>query len=319
MSINRIAFYHIETLLWIARLGTFGAAAERLKTSQPAISARVRELEAHLGAALFRREGRAMTLTPAGRRLVRESEPLMARLQGIMQNAGASAESSGIIRIGAGEIAAASCLPGFVADLQRDLPNVSLEIELALTADLIQQMLTGRADLVFGAGRIAHPALRTSPIGTVDLLLLASPDTVAEIAAGARVDAFPIWSLSSHSPLYQIMRDALALSGMAARPVNLCNNARTMIDIVMAGNAIGVFPHSMVRQQLDEGRLAHVSGAQPLPSVEFQVAIRAAETDPLILRIFERAEKLDVRDMPVPGNASQAHSKRAAPSGRPSQ
>src|SRR3546814_8387902 len=76
MSINRIAFYHLETLLWIARLGTFAAAAERLNTTQPAISARVRELENHLGTVLFRREGRTMTLTPAGRELVRESEPL---------------------------------------------------------------------------------------------------------------------------------------------------------------------------------------------------------------------------------------------------
>src|SRR3546814_14165126 len=54
MSINRIAFYHLETLLWIARLGTFAAAAERLNTTQPAISARVRELENHLGTVLFR-------------------------------------------------------------------------------------------------------------------------------------------------------------------------------------------------------------------------------------------------------------------------
>src|SRR3546814_18720347 len=58
MSINRIAFYHLETLLWIARLGTFAAAAERLNTTQPAISARVGELENHLGTVLFRREGR---------------------------------------------------------------------------------------------------------------------------------------------------------------------------------------------------------------------------------------------------------------------
>ena len=75
MSISRIALYHLETLLWIARLGTFGAAAERLNTTQPAISARVRELENLVGKQLFRREGRTMTLTPAGRQLVRESEP----------------------------------------------------------------------------------------------------------------------------------------------------------------------------------------------------------------------------------------------------
>jgi len=62
---NRIALYHLETLLWIARLGTFAAAAERLNTTQPAISARVRELEAQIGYAIFQREGRRMMLTRA--------------------------------------------------------------------------------------------------------------------------------------------------------------------------------------------------------------------------------------------------------------
>lgn len=295
MSITRIAFYHIETVLWIARLGTFGAAAERLKTTQPAISARVKELEHHLGTRLFRREGRSMTLTPAGRQLVRESEPLMARFMGIFQTTGEGTEAHGIVRIGAGEIAAASCLPGFVAGLQRDFPNVSLEIEIALTADLIQQILSGKTDLVFGAGRIAHPALKTRPIGTVDLQLLASPASVAAMKVGAGKDHFPIWSLSSHSPLYQIMKNAISASGMATRSVNLCNNARMMIDIVIAGNGIGIFPHSMVQRQLEDGMLVQVPGATDIAPVEFQVAIRAGETDPLIMDIFERASQLDIR------------------------
>jgi DNA-binding transcriptional LysR family regulator len=82
---------------------------------------------------------------------------------------------------------------------RRSAGRLSLEIEIALTADLIQQILAGRTDLVFGAGRIAHPALRTVPIGAVDLLLLANPETVAHLHADRGNRNFPIWSLSSHS------------------------------------------------------------------------------------------------------------------------
>ena len=294
MPINRIALYHLETLQWIARLGTFGAAAERLNTTQPTISARVRELENHLGIQLFRRDGRMMTLTPAGRQFVRESEPVMARLNDMILSSGDVSEASGIIRIGAGEIAAASCLPDFVVELQKELSNVALEIEIALTADLIQHLLTGKTDLVFGAGRIAHPALRTTPIGTVDLLWLSSPAVVAAMENGAPTDAFPIWSLSSLSPLYQIMKEAIAKSGMSFHSVNLCNNARSMIDIVMSGNGVGIFPHSMVQRELKEKRLMLFPGAVEIPAVEFQVAITAGETDPLILEIFRRASALDI-------------------------
>ena len=154
MAINRIGLYHLETLLWIERLGTFAAAAQRLNTTQPAVSARVRELEAHLGASLFRREGRTMSLTPAGRKLVRDFGPLWGDLQGALLGCGGFGEASGVVRIGAGEIAAASCLPPFISSLKTDLPHVSLELEIDLTANLIQQLLTGRTDIAFAAGPI---------------------------------------------------------------------------------------------------------------------------------------------------------------------
>lgn len=295
MPINRIAGYHLETLLWIARLGTFGAAAERLNTSQPAISARVRELEAHLGTRVFRREGRLMTLTPAGRQLVRESETLWTRFQEVLLGCSGLSEASGVVRIGAGEVAAATCLPGFVASLGQDLPNVTLEVEIALTADLIDGLLAGRTDLAFAAGRIAHPALLAQPIGTVDLLWLASPHTVAGVDRGDDAHRAPIWSLSRHSPLYRLMKDAIARSDIAARQVNLCNNVRTMIDIVMASSGVGIFPGAMVANELAEGRLVALPGMAAMPPVEFQVAIRAAEADPLILAIFDRAARLDMR------------------------
>lgn len=295
MPINRISLYHLETLLWIARLGTFGAAAERLNTTQPAISARIRELEGHLGIRLFRKEGRTMTLTPAGRQLVRDSEPLWARFQSVLLGCGDITEASGILRIGAGEIAAASCLPAFAAALNADLPNVSLELEIALTADLIQQLLTGRTDIAFAAGRIAHPALRTAPIGTVDLLWLASPHILSMIEETERTEPVSIWSLSSHSPLYHIMKDAIATSAMPGRSVNLCNNVRLMIDIVMAGGGIGIFPHPMVRQQMADGDLIPIPGMVAISPVEFQVAIRAAELDPLVLAIFDRAGQLNLK------------------------
>jgi DNA-binding transcriptional LysR family regulator len=251
----------------------------------------VRELESHLGTALFRREGRTMALTPAGRELVRESEPLWARFQGVLMGCSDISGATGIVRIGAGEIAAASCLPGFVAQLGRDLPHVSLEVDIALTADLIQQLASGHADLAFAAGRIAHPMLRTAPIGSVDLLWLASPATVATMADVRP----PIWSLTNLSPLYRIMKDAIAASDLADCPLNLCNNVRTMIDIVLEGGGIGIFPRPMARQQLAEGRLVPVPGAPLMPPVDFHVAVRAAEADPLVLAIFDRASRLELR------------------------
>lgn len=294
MSINRVSLYHLETLLWIDRLGTFSAAAERLNTTQPAVSARMRELEQRLGSTLFRRDGRGMSLTAAGRKLVRDCDPLLRDMQSALLGSGGFGEASGVVRIGAGEIAAASCLPGFVAALKVDMPNVGLEIEIDLTANLIQQLLTGRTDMVFAAGPIAHPALKTSPIGEVGLVWLASPAVAALFGDSARAQPIPVWSLASHSPIHGRMRDAIAASRIAKESLNLCNNARTMIDIAKADGGVGIFPEPMARPEIASGALVELADMPALAPVEFHVAMRVSDTEPLLARIFDQASLLSL-------------------------
>ena len=297
MSINRVALYHLETLLWIDRLGTFSAAAERLNTTQPTVSARMRELEQRLGTPLFHRDGRTMALTAAGRKLVRDCDPLLRDMQLALLGSGGFAEASGVVRIGAGEIAAASCLPAFVTRLKADMPQVALEIEIDLTANLIQQLLTGRTDIAFAAGPIAHPALKTSPIGEVDLVWLANPAVAAAFAGGEAMP--PVWSLASHSPIHGRMREAIAASRIAQKSLNLCNNARMMIDIARAGGGIGIFPRPMVRGEVAVGALVEIAAMPALAPVAFHVAMRVADTEPVLTQIFERAAKLDLAEAAV--------------------
>ena len=296
MSINRVSLYHLETLLWIDRLGTFSAAAERLNTTQPAVSARMRELEHRLGSTLFRRDGRTMSLTAAGRKLVRDCDPLLRDMQLALLGSGGYGEASGVVRIGAGEIAAASCLPGFVAALKADMPNVGLEIEIDLTANLIQQLLTGRTDIAFAAGPIAHPALTTRPIGEVALVWLASPAIAATFGRGGEGAPVPVWSLASHSPIHGRMRDAINASRIAPKSLNLCNNARTMIDIAKADGGVGIFPEPMVRTEVAGGALVEIADMPALAPVEFHVAMRVSDSEPVLAQIFDRAAALNLAD-----------------------
>ena len=65
-----------------------------------------------------------------------------------------------------------------------------------------------------------------------------------------------------------------------------------MIDIVTRGGGVGAFPEAMVRAHLHDGRLARLPDMPPLPQIAFHVAVRAAESDPLVLAIFGRASDL---------------------------
>ncbi len=291
---RKLAIYHLETLVWIARLGTFRAAAERLGTTQPAISARVREIESQLGIEVFRREGRGVTLTARGRQLVRDCEPLLASFERALMAAGDLAGATGVVRIGAGEIAAASCLPGFVREVEADLPGITLEVDLDLTARMLQQLLAGTRDMVFLAGPVASPGLLTVPIGEVGLVWLASPATAA---AGGFARSLPVWSIGAHSPIHQVLLGELAVaqdSGRARhRSLNICNNVQTMIGIIAAGRGAALFPEIMVREHIADGRLVQVL-PPPSQRIRFRAAIRSGEQDPVILELYRRARGLRI-------------------------
>lgn len=287
---KRLAIYHLETLLWIARLGTFRAAAERLNTTQPAISARVKEIEEQLGVELFRREGRNMVLTARGRALVADFEPLWAGFERALFKASDFGGATGIVRIGTGEIAAASCLPAFVAAVEQDLPGVTLEIELDLTACMLQQLLAGTSDMVFLAGPVASPGVRTTPLGSVALVWAASKATAR---AGGFKQPLPVWSIPEHSPIHGIMQESLAQHGITPPVIRTCNNVRALVEIIRLGRGAALLPETMVRGELASGELVQVLPS-PKRQLRFEAAIRSAERDPLILELFRRVGGLRI-------------------------
>jgi DNA-binding transcriptional LysR family regulator len=67
-----------------------------------------------------------------------------------------------------------------------------------------------------------------------------------------------------------------------------------MIDIALAGGGVGIFPEPMVRGEVARGALVELAGMPPPAPVEFHVAMRVADTEPVLVRIFEQAARLRI-------------------------
>lgn len=291
--INRIALYHIETLLWIARLGTFNAAAERLNTTQPSISARVRELENHLGFSLFRREGRRMLLTVKGRQFAEQCESLWAELENVLLATETFSTATGIVKIGCGEIVAVKCLPAFLAEIKRLMPNVTLEVEIDLTIHLRHKLESGAIDFAFLVGPIDSPGLEAAPIGNVEMKWLVSRELASKLPetdAGADV---PVWCLSRPSHLYQVMAESLRQSNLKRSVINTCNHVRTLIDIVASSGGMAILPEILVRDRISRGEFVTVPDTFADP-IAFFAVVRRGENEPIVLEILKRARDLRI-------------------------
>ena len=70
-------FKAIETFMWVVTLGSFRGAAQKLNTTQPAISQRIAQLEREVGVKLLQRDRRMVLPTPSGRQLMVYAEKLI--------------------------------------------------------------------------------------------------------------------------------------------------------------------------------------------------------------------------------------------------
>jgi len=68
----------LEAFVWVARLGSFKAAADKLDTTQAATSARIATLEDQFGVRLFERDKRHVALTNTGAELLKHAEEILA-------------------------------------------------------------------------------------------------------------------------------------------------------------------------------------------------------------------------------------------------
>src|ERR1700742_2341995 len=82
------------------RIGNFSSAGRELGLSQPSASRLIAALEEEIGATLFNRTTRAVTLTEAGTAYLRRVEAILAALDEADHEARGTGELRGVLRVG---------------------------------------------------------------------------------------------------------------------------------------------------------------------------------------------------------------------------
>ena len=187
-------FRNLETFYWVAQLRSFKAAAERLRTTQPAVSLRIANLEDQLGVKLLERGPRQASPTPRGLLLLDYAERFL-KLRAEMTDAMAAPDAlTGVVRLGVSETIVHTWLARFVERVHTTFPRVTLDIEVDVSPVLATRLTDQRLDLAFLLGEIADAGVATAPLCRYPLAFVASP--TLPLAQGtlslAEIGAWPI-------------------------------------------------------------------------------------------------------------------------------
>jgi DNA-binding transcriptional LysR family regulator len=247
----------------LAAAGSLAATAERLSISPSAASMMLKEIEGLFGAQLFRRQGRGMALTDAGRALLPRCQTVLGEISAI----GSALRGPGtpVLRLGAFPHTTTTLLPDIVGRLVSGQPPWRVLIVDGTADELLQRLLqdaAGTAAVEGLAQRVLyqsslsvvaarrHPLAGQRQVALAELLawpwILPGPQSTTRVAV---IDAFQRQGLEPPAPVAESPSFFYSLSVVAQTELLTCcvdsaalqsNQATSILPVTIGSNAAPV-------------------------------------------------------------------------------
>jgi DNA-binding transcriptional LysR family regulator len=164
----------LQTLIAIADLGTFAAAAQALHLAPPTVSLHIKELEARMETDLVVRGRRQAGLTPAGEALVQEGRKLLSASDDLVELVRRRASGrEGLVKVGVSAGVSTRLLPMMLEALTRKNPGVEVKLEAVGSADAMLRLKAGTLDIgIVASPQPAVTGIRLTPWRTDAMVAL---------------------------------------------------------------------------------------------------------------------------------------------------
>ena len=242
----------------MVKLGSFRGAAQRLNTTQPAISQRIAQLEREMGVKLLNRDHRVASPTPSGRQMMIYAEKLIGLRAEMMAEVGDRTAMRGVLRLGVAETIVHTWLPRLVKSVNDGLPEPvagdrgrhHAESERAAARPGNRTRLRGRAAVGLRACKTACCAITRSAFWP-------APRSASAMAASRG----RIWRNFRSSPFRarpSLMKPCASLFNRPDLPpirLHASASLATVIHMAIEGLGIAVIPTAIVENELADGQL----------------------------------------------------------------
>jgi molybdate transport repressor ModE-like protein len=260
----------MRLLVELERQGSLSAAAAAVGIGQPSASQHLRLLEAAAGQRLVERNGRGSRLTEAGRILAARASQALATLTAAEEELGALAGlQAGTIHLGASTAPGVYLLPDTLGCFRREYPGVTVEVEVAASAEILKRLLAGRVQLALVGAASADERLVLEPFVEDEIVGVARPG-LAPLAAGAlapaAVSEFMLLSREPGSSSRRLVEDELQAIGVAPAGVWELGSSEAIKRAAREGLGLAFLSRYAVAEELERGDLVsfRLAGRPPL-------------------------------------------------------
>ena len=223
----------MQYFLAVTREGTISAAAQALHVAQPSLSRQMKELETEVGATLFVRGNRKITLTEEGMVLRKRAEE-MVRLMQLTKDEISQVKNhvSGSIRIGAGESHAFHYLSRTASELAAEHPDIRIHVTSGDTRDLLDELNNGLIDFALVFSEPDHTLYQSIELPEKDSfgVLMPKDSPLAEKTVIRLSDLKGIPMIVSRASIDYMTGTGVLSDITVAATYNLIYNASLMVE-----------------------------------------------------------------------------------------
>lgn len=287
-----VSLRQVEAFLAVAETGNFSAAADRLGTTQPAVSKRIAELEMTLGRPLFDRQQRPPRLTEHGHAFRPLCEDMLAVRDRMLRGTIDTAAYSGVIRFGVTELVALTFLPALISELRRRLPRARLRAEVKLAEELQDGLSAGRLDVVVTPGAVLD-GMVARRIARVEMAWMCSGQSrdIPERMPAAALANHPILAQTQASGLQAIINRWLQENGVRVRLELASNSLSALCGLTVAGMGISLLPMKQFAPRVAAGELRVIETDPPVPPLDYFICYPRSGFEAVASIVSEAVEK----------------------------
>lgn len=296
---------HMRYFLALAETLNFGRAAARMHMTQPPFSRQIANLEAELGARLFERNSRSVTLTVAGQRFLVDTRQVLSQFDAACRDARLVAEGKlGELRLGFMMHAAHSIVPRMVRLYSERRPDVRLSLEETIPTAISDLLRDGRLDAAVTFDTPGLPAIQSILLHRERLrLIVPRGHELADAATAKPSDLADLNLIATPATVAPSMRAAIedyCRSGGRA-PVFVLEPMlqQTIIRLVAEGLGAALVPETLCTDLPEAVR--SLTLVDP-PQLDMVLAFASATKNPAVAALIEIARDWKFSRIPTPSD-----------------
>jgi DNA-binding transcriptional LysR family regulator len=285
---------NLETFYAVAQLGGFHRAAERLHTTQPAVSARVAQLEQQLKGRLFERDKRGCFLTIKGRQLLGYAERMMSLSSEMVEAVAGRTALAGTVQLGASDTIVHTWLSVLLKRLNLEYPEITIEVNVDSTPNLSAGLADGCIDVALLMGPVSASNAENLPLCSYPISWVVSEgfEIASDHPSLKDLANYPILTFARSTRPYRQLKEMFSDAHLHNVRIFANSSLSSIVRMTLDDIGVAAIPRYVVDEHLTSGRLRLVETGHEMPVMSFTASFIRRPDMPLNSIVAELAQNV---------------------------